>query len=76
MRLHEQFPIAKKVKRVIESCETYDQLEASKIYMELFFKMFSTPVKNSSYIEADQSTIKIYSNLLEIWNKRRARFIN
>ena len=71
MELHEQFYIARKAKKVIESCTTVDQLNVAKKYVDLFFKTFSTPAYSpfsfTGTVEADQSTVKLYNNLMQIW---------
>ena len=71
MELHEQFYVARKAKKVIESCTTTDQLKVARKYVELFFKTFSTPSHSffgfTDTFEADQSTVKLYNNLMQIW---------
>lgn len=77
MELKEQFFIAKRVKKVIESCDTIEQLEVAKNYLNLFFRLFSEPYKMDSRFEtvtADQSTIKLYNNLLDVWEDKRSKF--
>lgn len=74
MELKEQFYVAKKAKRVIESCTSIEQLKGAKTYLNLFFSTFTEPT-NSSFlfvntVKADQSTIKLYNNLMEIWVKK------
>lgn len=73
MELKEQFFIAKRVKKVIESCDTVEQLDAAKNYLNLFFRLFSEPYKKD-LMYADMSTIKLYNNLLDIWEERRNQF--
>ena len=75
MDLHQQLHVAIKVKRVIDSCETLDQLNAARQYLNLFFQKFSEPYNlKASFrtVKADQSTIKLYNNLFNIWEKRVA----
>lgn len=75
MDLHQQLHAAIKVKRVIDSCETLDQLNAARQYLNLFFEKFSQPAKTKSSfrtVKADQSTIKLYNNLFNIWEKKVA----
>jgi len=75
MNLHEQFHVAIKVKRVIESSETLEQLNAARQYLNLFFERFSQPTYlRSSFrtVKADPSTIKLYNNLFSIWEKKVA----
>ena len=75
MDLHQQLHVAIKVKRVIDSCETLDQLNAARQYLNLFFQKFSEPYNfKSSFrtVKADQSTIKLYNNLFNIWEKKVA----
>lgn len=75
MELHDQLEVAKKVKRVIESCENMDQLNSAREYLNLFFKQFSTPLTSktiTNIVEADQSTVKLYNNLFSIWEKKVA----
>lgn len=77
MELKEQFFIAKRVKKVIESCDTVEQLEGARNYLNLFFKSFSVPsgnLFNSEVVEADQSTVKLYNNLWDIWKEKRNKF--
>jgi len=73
MELKEQFYIAKRVKKVIESCTNYEQMNNARNYLNLFFQRFSTPSKLSKGVttfEADQSTVKLYNNLFNIWEKK------
>lgn len=75
MNLHEQLHVAIKVKRVIESCETLEQLNAARQYLNLFFERFSQPTYlRSSFrtVKADPSTIKLYNNLFNIWENKVA----
>lgn len=77
MELKEQFYVAKRVKKVIESCNTVDQLEGARNYLNLFFRKFSTPSVNSygmEVVEADHSTIKLYNNLWTIWEEKMNLF--
>lgn len=78
MKLADQFYIAKKVKRVIESCTTIEQLEAAKKYLDLFFNMFTSPDTSifsfNGTVKADQSTVKLYNNLMQIWVKKNNDF--
>ena len=41
MELKEQFFVARRVKRVIESCDTIEQLEGARNYLNLFWSVFS-----------------------------------
>lgn len=73
MELHNQLEVAKKVKRVIESCENLDQLNSAREYMNLFFKQFSSPLTPKTFtniVEADQSTVKLYNNLFSVWENK------
>lgn len=76
MELHNQLEVAKKVKKVIESCENMDQLNSAREYLNLFFKQFSSPLISKTFdgiVEADQSTVKLYNNLFSIWEKKVAQ---
>jgi len=75
MELHNQLEVAKKVKKVIESSENLEQLNAARQYLNLFFERFSQPANlRSSFrtVKADPSTIKLYNNLFSIWEKKVA----
>ena len=75
MELHSQLEVAKKVKKVIESSENLEQLNAARQYLNLFFERFSQPTDlRSSFrtVKADPSTIKLYNNLFNIWEKKVA----
>jgi len=78
MELHEQFYVARKAKKIIESCTTVDQLKVARKYVDLFFKTFSTPTYKlfgfTETYEADQSTVKLYNNLMQIWIKKNNEF--
>lgn len=79
MELKEQFFVARRVKRVIESCDTIEQLEGARNYLELFFKAFSKPTGtflDSFTVQADQSTVKLYNNLWIIWKEKRQTFLS
>jgi hypothetical protein len=74
MELKDQFYVAKKAKKVIESCNSIDQLNSAKNYVNLFFNSFTTPDTSifsfNGTVKADQSTVKLYNNLMEIWVKK------
>jgi hypothetical protein len=75
MDLHEQLHAAIKVKRVIDSCKDLEQLNAARQYLNLFFQRFSYPANfRSSFrtVKADQSTVKLYNNLFNIWEQKVA----
>jgi hypothetical protein len=75
MDLHEQLHAAIKVKRVIDSCKTLDQLNNARQFLNLFFQRFSQPGNlRSSFrtVKADQSTVKLYNNLFNIWEQKVA----
>ena len=75
MDLHEQLHAAIKVKRVIDSCKDLEQLNAARQYLNLFFQRFSDPANlTSSFktVKADQSTVKLYNNLFNIWEQKVA----
>lgn len=79
MELKEQFFVARRVKRVIESCDTIEQLEGARNYLELFFKAFSKPTGtflDSFTVQADQSTVKLYNNLWVIWKEKRQTLLS
>ncbi len=76
MDLHEQLHAAIKVKRVIDSCKDLEQLNAARQYLNLFFQRYSQPaITRSSFrtVKADQSTIKLYNNLFNIWEQKVAQ---
>ena len=78
MELKEQFFVARKAKKVIESCTTVKQLEGAKKYVDLFFNMFTTPAYSPfsfiGTVNADQSTVKLYNNLMQIWVEKNNEF--
>ena len=79
MELKEQFFVARRVKRVIESCDNIEQLEGARNYLNLFFKTFSKPsgtLLGALTMEADQSTVKLYNNLWDIWKEKRQTFLS
>lgn len=73
MNLHTQLEIAKKVKKVIESCESKEQLDVARNYLNLFFKKYTIPAKGKyrlKVVEADHSTVKLYNNLFKLWEDK------
>lgn len=79
MNLHTQLEVAKKVKKVIQSCESKEQLDAARGYLNLFFKHYTLPVESQyslKVVEADQSTVKLYNNLYKIWEDKSKEFSN
>ena len=60
---------AKKVKKVIDSCTTYEQLGKARNYTNNFFTKNSTKVEEpqlGTVYEADQAVIKLYTNLTKL----------
>lgn len=66
--------IAKKAKKVIQSCVNEKQLGYAKNYVNLFFERNSTPYKETKLgivYEADASTVKLYNNLIDLLEKKQ-----
>jgi hypothetical protein len=79
MELHQQFYVARKAKKVIESCTSTEQLEGARKYINLFFSTFTTPAYSpfsfTGTVKADQSTVKLYNNLMQIWIEKNNELI-
>lgn len=72
-----QLEVAKKAKRIIESCVNEIQLDNARNYVNLFFERFAFPVKDTelgTVYEADHSTVKLYNNLINILEKKEKKF--
>ncbi len=64
-----QLKVAKKAKKIVESCMNEKQLGNAKNYVNLFFERFAFPkmeTKIGTVYEADQSTVKLYNNLIDL----------
>lgn len=73
-----QLKIAKKAKKIVESCTNEKQLGNARNYVNLFFERFAFPKKETkigTVYEADQSTVKLYNNLIEIIEQKEKKFI-
>lgn len=69
--------IAKKAKKVIQSCVNEKQLGYAKNYVNLFFERNSIPYKETKLgmiYEADASTVKLYNNLIDLIEKKEKQF--
>jgi len=71
--------VAKKAKKVINSCINLHQLGHAKEYINLFFVKYSTPIKHKTVgiiYEADASTVKLYNNLISTLEKKEKQLKN
>lgn len=72
-----QLQAAKKGKKIIESCITEKQLGYARNYVNLFFERFAFPKQDTKLgmvYEADQSTVKLYNNLITLVEKKEKKF--
>ena len=77
MDIQRQFEIARKVKKVIESCNTQIQLEGARTYLNLFFQRYTKPsgkFLGKQTIEAEQTTVELYNDLHSLWSEKNNKF--